>query len=226
MTFPEERAAISAVLSHFGENPVLVELGAHEGEDTEWMLAALAEKRPRAILVEADFDNYQKLLLRFMSADAAQYAMQFQYPRIRHGNLTLAHNAIADHNGRCDFWGSAESGGGFGSIYEPIPGAGLSVQSQQFKQGTVACSTFDWIFCGEGLRYIDLLWVDIHGAEKDMIAHGQLALARTSYMMIEVFDAPLYKGMATKSELLAMLPGWSVVASFPWNLLLRNENRE
>jgi FkbM family methyltransferase len=45
--------------------------------------------------------------------------------------------------------------------------------------------TLDSVARETQLDRIDLLWVDIQGAERDMIAGGRHALSRTRYMMIE-----------------------------------------
>ncbi len=207
MTFPVERECVTAILKTF-TNPVIVELGAHEGEDMEWMLEAVAGKPARAVMVEADHINFMKLVTRGL-------------PR-KH---FYVHGAIAEHNGTCDFWECRDSGGGFGSIYPPLEG--LSVAPEQFKKvSPIPCFTFDRLYDDAKLDTIDLLWADIHGAEKDMIAFGQKALKRTHYLFVECFDHPVYEGMATRAELLAALPGWTVIETFPWNMLLINDHFE
>ncbi len=204
MTFPSERQAVTTILTGF-TLPTIVELGAHEGEDMEWMLEAVGGKPARAVMIEADHINFMKLVTRGLP-----------------GKHYYRHGAIADHDGTCDFWECRDSGGGFGSIYPPLEG--LSVSAAQFKKaGPIPCFTFDRLFDDARLATIDLLWADIHGAEKDMIAFGQKALARTRYMFVECFDTPVYEGMATKAELLAALPGWTVIETFPWNMLLHND---
>jgi FkbM family methyltransferase len=212
MTFPEERAAITNLLKTFPDPVCIVELGAHEGEDSEWMLEVVKSTQqrtcaPYAVMVEADHANFMKLVSRGLP-----------------GWYAYLHAAIADHDGVTDFWECRESGGGFGSLYRPLS-PGLSVDSSAFTlTHSVPCFTFDTLFRNERLNHIDLLWVDIHGAERAMIEHGREALKRTRYLFIEAFDQPVYEGMATRSELLAMLPGWTLVQTFPWNLLLRNEH--
>ncbi len=207
MTFPVEQERITAILKILNV-PTIVELGAHEGEDMEWMLEAVGGKPARAVMVEADHVNFMKLVTRGLP-----------------GNHYYLHGAIAGHDGTCDFWECRDSGGGFGSIYPPL--SGLSVLPAQFKKITaIPCLTFDRLFADAGLDEIDLLWVDIHGAEKDMIAFGREALKRTHYLFVECFDTPVYEGMATKAELLGMLPGWTVVETFPWNMLVVNDHFE
>ncbi len=76
----------------------------------------------------------------------------------------------------------------------------------------------------EQIESVDLLWVDIQGAERDMIAGGQRTLKNTRYLFIEAEEQQFYEGQAVRPELLAMLPGWEVIGEFDYNLLLRNQN--
>jgi FkbM family methyltransferase len=199
MTFPEEHAAICKILWE-RDSPCVVELGAHDGSDTEWMLAA--SKHPNIFAIEADLINFHSLISKMLP-------------------ILAVYGAIAGHSGICDFWGSRSSGGGYGSIYRPMNG--LSVPADEFTGiGPVPCYTFDDFCNNHAIGQIDLLYVDIHGAERDMIEHGRAAIGRTRYLFMEVFNYSAYQNMATRDQLLAMLPGWTLMQEFPWNVLLKN----
>ncbi len=199
MTYPEEQTAISKILAE-RDSPCLVELGAQDGSDTEWMIEA--SRRPKVFCIEADPLNFEDLTAKMLP-------------------IVAVHGAIADHTGICEFWGSRSSGGGFGSIYRPLDG--LSVPPDEFSGiGPVPCYTFDDFCSRHNIGQIDLLYVDIHGAERDMIDHGRAAISRTRYLFMEVFNRAVYQNMATRDQLLAMLPGWVLMQEFPWNLLLKN----
>lgn len=201
MTTDAERGMLTRLIESF-ENPTIVELGAHEGQDTLWM-AACCKGVPDIVMVEADFHNFTRL-------PEIPWAIRI-------------HAAIAGHDGMCEFWSSRSHGGGYGSIYKPAEG--LSVPLAEFeKPYKVPCFTFDSLCDWLHIDKIDLLYVDIHGAEKDMIAHGQRALSRTRWLYMEAFKTRCYEGMATQDELLAMLPGWEFVEQFDWNILLRNKS--
>jgi hypothetical protein len=91
----------------------------------------------------------------------------------------------------------------------------------------VPCYTLDTIFRCEGLAKIDLLWVDIQGAERDMIQGGGFALAHTRYLFIEAETEELYAGEALKPELLALLGdhGFALVQDFGCNVLLERKSQ-
>lgn len=206
MSFPEERVAVTEILKKSPDPVCIVELGAQDGADAAWMLNVLSGRNPRCVLVEADKTNFDLIGPQgFLPEDTV-------------------YGAIASYNGTCDFWENRDSGGGFGSIYKPNRER-LAVDSTQWrKTGPIPCFTFDDLYAKLKLGRIDLLYVDIHGAEKDMIQFGQQALKETRYLFIEAVDYRMYEGAATASELLAMLPGWTLLKTFPWNLLLKNDH--
>jgi 2-O-methyltransferase len=191
------------------EHPVIVDLGAYHGEDAEWMLYAVAEKNPRGLMVEADRTNYQILTDRV-------------YP----GHVTLLHAAVSDHTGFCDFWACyTVEGSGSGSIREPTGHREKDGIQYDFRKTDeqIPCYSLDDLFERERLRHIDILWVDLQGAERDMIAGGQQALKHTAFLWIEAEECELYAGQALRQELLAMLPNWTVLHVFEQNILLRND---
>ncbi len=61
----------------------------------------------------------------------------------------------------------------------------------------------DWF---SGLRYIDLIWVDVNGGEEDFIKGGiETLLNLTKYLFIEFSDKELYEGQINKDKLLSLL---------------------
>jgi FkbM family methyltransferase len=209
MATAEEKQAVCDIMAQ-ALSPCVVELGAHLGEEEPWIRAACRDE-VRYVMVEADRENHQEILTGGISP----------VRRVIHG-------AIADHIGSIEFYGSVEDGTGVrgsGSIRLPKlhPQLFRRIKFPEDLRQTVPCFTLDSIFDCESLSKIDLLWVDIQGAERDMIQGGAKALAHTHYLFIEVEDRELYEGMALKSELVAMLTGWSLIGDFDYNYLLRND---
>lgn len=201
MTFPDERAILEGILKR-ARGTHVVELGAHDGEDTAWMTQV--NQNLRFLCVEADPVNYAVLVGRNLPA------------------AIPVHGAIYDHDGTCEFWQSRSNGGGFGSIYQPFDSCGVSARDFT-KIGPIPCYTMDSLCEQYRVQEIELLYVDIHGAEKDMIAHGRKALSKTRYLFMEVFGHEAYAGMVRRDALLSMLPHWKTIHEFPWNVLLENE---
>ena len=79
-----------------------------------------------------------------------------------------------------------------------------------------------------GVDAVDFIWMDVQGAEADVIRGGERMLGSTRFVYTEYSDEELYEGQATLAQLLAELDGWRIVAQFPNDVLLENTrfNRE
>lgn len=208
MATEQEQAAVIRALRSTVQRTV-IDLGAHHADEYDWLQSKIGPLR-RYIAVEADPRNCQAIRDRF------------------HGNepFTLIEGAIAAHNGTiklhlCD--NKTDQAKGSSSTHQPTG------HLEHFKWCTfdesveVIALTLDHLADNELTPDIpiDLLWVDIQGAEKDLIAGGQRALARTRFIMIEAESVELYEGQALKPELLALLPDFEVVEDLGYNVFLR-----
>lgn len=205
MSSQREKDAVTKILRGI-DGPVIVELGAHVGEEHKW----LSKLNPsRYVMVEPDLNNWKAI------ADQ---------PNIQSSEVYLG--AIAPHNGTIRFNASENNlsiNRASGSIRTPT-GHLKYFPEVSFRPIAVPCWTFDFFTKLADISNIDLLWCDIQGAERDMIAGGKNALAHTRYMMIEAEpEVELYEGQALKPELLAMLPEWEVIEDFGYNVLLCNK---
>lgn len=210
MSSDVERNAITRILQAC-ENPVIIDLGSYLGEDAEWMSQACTH-RPTIIMVEADPENFKSV---------ANVAKRL--------NATAIHGAIADFSGDIEFWACyTPDGRGSGSIRKPT-GHLKEKPWYDFRKlpEKIPCFRLDEIAKrpdGEtALDHVDVLWVDIQGAENSMIAGGQKTLAVTRYLFIEAEKRILYDGQAIREDLLATLPGWTIIGDFDFNLLLKRD---
>ena len=203
MSTPEQQRIVSEMLGAFS---TVVELGAHTGEEWRWLKPLVG----RYIMVEPDIVNCQAILdiplfsaQLIIGAIAAKSGWTHFYPAYN----IKAHNRAS---------GSTRKPTGH-AIHFP------EVVFDYCDRTRVPCYTLDAIAEREHIDRIDLLWVDIQGAERDMIAGGRATLAKTRYMMIEAESVEMYEGQALKPELLAMLPEWEVLHDWDYDLMLRNK---
>lgn len=93
--------------------------------------------------------------------------------------------------------------------------------------------TLDTYFETMGLDHIDLLWMDVQGAEKIVLKGGEKLLEFTHFIYAEVSETPLYEGATTYADLRAFLAdaGFIVKREFlplEWrgegNILFENKN--
>lgn len=232
MPSPEEQQAIRKICAPL-RSPCVVELGAHTGEDEEWIRAAFNEP-VHYLMVEPDPRNVQAILDR---SSRLVFGLDSQATNIDLGSLTIYQDspgigtrrlivgAIADEVGMREFnfsFNSADGSRTSGSLREPKEHLRYWPEIKFPYRGNVQCYTLDWIFNQKWLTKIDLLWVDIQGAEDMMIRGGQEALKHTRYLFMEVEKVELYAGEQLRDGLVGMLPGWQVVKEFPYNILMHN----
>jgi len=200
-----EKEAVRGILAGFGPSPVIVELGAHVGEEAEWIMPLC--NYPRYVMVEPDPKNVM--------------IISKKHP----GNLVIPAAVGSFLSGGVPFYGSenlVSNNRASGSIRKPT---GHLEHFPEVKFGIfpVPQYTLDMLAFRSQVDHVDFLWCDIQGAERDMIEGGRATLAKTRYMMIEAEpDVELYEGQALKPELIAMLPGWVVIKDFGYNLLMWN----
>lgn len=211
MATEQEQAAVIRALADT-DHPVIVDLGAHHGEEVLWMDARLGPLGAY-IGVEADPRNARELRDRLKNC---------------HG-MTVIEAAISDHDGTvtlhlCD--NVTYQAKGSSSTHEPTGHLKYFEWCTFNENCEVKAVKLDTLM-SQGwlatLPAIDLLWVDIQGAERDMIAGGTEALKRTQFIMIEAESVEMYEGQALKPELLALLPDFEVIEDFGYNVLLRKK---
>jgi hypothetical protein len=83
------------------------------------------------------------------------------------------------------------------------------------------CRLGDW--CAEnGVEQIDFIWMDVQGAEGDVIAGASTILKHTRFVYTEYSDNEMYEGPLSLKGLLARLPSFDVIARYPKDVLLKN----
>lgn len=73
---------------------------------------------------------------------------------------------------------------------------------------------------GDG--HVDFIWMDVQGAEGDVISGAHNTLSRTLYFYTEYSNLELYEGQPNLEQLKAMLPRFEVARVFQYDVLFRN----
>ena len=73
-----------------------------------------------------------------------------------------------------------------------------------------------------GIGDVDLIWMDVQGAEDLVFAGGSQVLRRTRFVYTEYSDSEWYEGQRGLLDLLSSLPDWEVLRLWRHDVLLRN----
>jgi len=178
-----------------GPAPVIVEIGAHEGEDSRLFLEAMP--RARLFCFEPE---------RRVGAALAKNLKAYGE------RVTICCEAVGATDGYVPFYASTGAAGGrvdwtlSGSIRRPTGHLIRSPEIRFKSPEMVPCIRLDtWLGRHPEIDNIELIWADVQGAQRDLIEGGRETLGRSQYLYIECHQQPLYDGEPTQEELLEML---------------------
>ena len=210
-----------AYLSQFlgPDTKVILEIGANDGGHTVQFVNLF----PNAMIFAFEPDPRA----------AAKFKAHGNHPRVR-----LFEMAIGATDGQADFY-----------VSSGLPeGAPLEIKSQ-YPQGwdqsgslrapKSHMTVFPWVkfdstirvpvrrldsWTGEqGITKVDLIWADMQGAEADLVTGGCETLAHTRYLYTEYSDEEWYEGQPTLAQLVDMLPNFSILRRYRWDVLFENK---
>jgi FkbM family methyltransferase len=166
-----------------GRAPVIVDCGAHIGDDTLEMAALWPTARIHA------FEPVPEIFYRLES-------------RVRELNNVKCYNfAVSDYSGTQQMYISSGRSDGSSSLLSPTGHRDSHPDVRFDRSAEVPVVTFgDWA-AQLGLDQIDLFWLDMQGSELQALrASGEL-LKRASAIHTEVSTRPTYHGAALYPEL-------------------------
>jgi FkbM family methyltransferase len=233
MPDPQEQRAVMEALrsipSPCKHGFCIVELGAHTGEDEDFLRTAApcGNEDIHYVLVEPDPRNCNAILNRpwigFKDVGSPWGA-----PRPINRTRRLIIGAVSDKDGEAIFHMSEnprENNHASGSLLEPT-GHITGMPWITFERKTwVQVFRLDTIFDAEYLSKVDMLWTDLQGSERAMIAGGHEALSHTRFVFMETEKVELYRGQALKDELVRLMYErcFVPIEEFDYNVLFRNE---
>jgi len=210
-------------------SPTIIEIGAHFGEDS----ARFAEAFPEASIFCFEPDpRCVKVFKKY----------------VKHSNVKLVELALSSTAGEADFFRSFDD-----QLVESVPDKydWISIEdyndnklsnsgSSSLKPGyrnnldkiKVKTERFDTWYRGSKLRDIDLVWMDVQGAEKDVIEGFGDILEKVNFIWMEYGESE-YSGSMSREETISLLrqkgfkfaPSHSSPATLPQgDLLFWREN--
>ena len=146
-------------------------------------------------------------------------------------NIEIANVALSDKKGTSTFYLSDQFGAdsGSSSLLKPKDHLRVHPDITFEKQIEVSTINLDEWFESKNIDYIDLMWLDIQGAEPFVLKTSPVALSRTKYLYTEVSLMETYEGVIQYQDFKSFLQeaGFVVVTEdLPWvdmgNVLFRN----
>jgi 2-O-methyltransferase len=179
----------------------ILEIGANDGTDTVEFLRA--------------FPTGQ-----VMAFECEPRAIKKWRENVQSSRAVLIEAAIAEESGRRKFYPSG--GKPPGDKWAHVESWDCSGSLLKDDQHTREC---DWLTFGEPFwvnvwrldsvlpfagERIDLLWMDVQGAEAMVLRGGPKTIERTDWVFLECHQKAFYQGQATLPELVDLLPGFAI----------------
>jgi len=203
------------ILRNLSSNSIIVEAGTADGNDTLF------------------FSNYFKDgKIYGFEPEPTYYNKSLEKVGGR-SNVEMMNMALSDRSGTAKFYVSDCSGEICVSSSLLKPKEHLRVHtsisfSNQIDVKTV--NLYEW-FQAKGLNHIDLLWLDMQGAEPMVLRNAPITLSKTRYLYTEVSLIDTYENVEKYESFKVFLNenGFDVMGEeLPWvdmgNILLKNRN--
>lgn len=191
-------------------HPLVVEIGVHHGDDTR----ELTRTSPTGALDWIGFEPDPRNLAVLADRD-----------------IRVVAKAVSDTEGEAELWLSSGWTPGSNDTRWHTDSSSLNTPTAHLEtapwcrfdeRASVTTTRLDTALADQGDTPIDLVWVDVQGAQRKVIAGGAATLRRTRYLYIECHPTPMYEGEPTFEELCALLPDFAVVKRWPGEVLFRN----
>ena len=200
------------------EEPIFFELGAGIGDTTKKFYDLLA-KGGKVVKYHA-FEPIDKLFKQ----------LQKNYPMLLE-SVNLLNKGIADFTGNNKFYMVKKDGKG-ASEDECLFKSSLKKPNKEHESfintrctiTTTYTDTLD-LYCEiEDVPHIDFIWMDVNGAEDDVIEGGKFILKRTKYICLKNYTSEdiVYNRQLSVDELLDLLINFDIVDKINGYVILKN----
>ncbi len=192
-------------------DPVILELGAHIGSDSQRFLSTFPQVK--LFCFEPDFRCIRKFK-----------------QNIRDERCQLIEAAVSDIDGEATL---LLSGGQYpdksgeydtsSTIKKPLNHLKWHPYCTFEESTIVEAIRLDTWYGKSNLGIIDFIWADVEGAEENMIKGGMNTLNNTKYLYTEFSDSEAYVGQIKLETIMKLLPSFEMVYKYSYNVLLRNK---
>lgn len=162
------------------ENPVILEVGAHTGTDTELFL-----------------DYYPQVNIYCFEPDPRNLTMLYKLNELAKGRLNIIEAAVYDEESDKNIFYQANKSA-TSSLKKGHP------HTKNANIIEVKTIRLDNWAVKNNFKKIDLLWIDVQGSEKEVLKGARKILNNTNYIFIEYGETE-YEGGITREETIQIL---------------------
>jgi FkbM family methyltransferase len=176
-----EKISKSKIRPYLPNNPVIIDCGAHDGTDSI-LLSKVLQGTVHA------FEPVPSIFTRLVQ-NTSRYRIQ------------CYQTALSDTNGTATFFLSSGTSDASSSLLKPKEHL-IDHPTVTFADHlTVQTSTLDDWAAQNGIASVDLLWLDMQGAELKMLAASKTILPTVKVIHSEVSTKETYEGTCTYNQL-------------------------
>lgn len=203
------------------DDPTILEVGCNCGSVTLW-LARMFEQ-PRIYCFEPD----PRAIGRFKTTVG------------ENPDVTLFEMALSDREGTIEFYQSSgrqdnpwlaqvmpQGWDLSGSIKEPCRHLDFHPGIAFDRRIEVPTSTLDKVCEDQDIGPVDFIWMDVQGAELDVLRGAVRTLPRTRFIYTEYSNRELYKGQPSLRDLVGYLRDFELIFRYPGDALFRNKKEQ
>lgn len=208
------------------ENPIIIEVGCYDGEDTIELLQLF--KNPKLYAFDAD----DRSISLFFEKTTAEERKNIIFNKIALSNEDGKIMWFASDSESRRHYADQNSWSASSSIKKPKDCLSVFSDITFEPTGYVPSMKLDtWSTLNMKDEIIDLIWADVNGAEKDFILGAKEVLSRTKYFYTEFSktdNVQLYEDAISRQEILNLIPDFEEIAVFSYmgnygNVLLKNK---
>jgi 2-O-methyltransferase len=199
-------------------DPVILEIGCNDGKDTVEFLELFANSRVFC------FEPEPRAIERFKRTVGDRPGVTLVEMALSDRTGTTTFHRSSGHRNEEQRQGGPETWDLSGSIRKPKAHLHMHPWIKFEETIPVMTSTLDDWVERQGLELVDFIWMDVQGAERDVIRGARRTLARTRYLYTEYGALEFYEGQADLIELVRQLPDFRLATRYRGDALFAHRS--
>ena len=193
-------------------DPVIIEIGANDGTHTDWFRKLF----PKSTIHCFEPDERASRQFRERMSGVSQVWLYEMAVGPKTGELTFYPSDSRATNSGTSGWSAS------GSLRRPTGHLELHPGIKFAQPITVQSIRLDDWCRRHEIENIDLIWMDVQGAELDVFAGASESLKNVRFIYTEYAIQELYEGQPTLKAILSALPDFKPLVRYSNDILLQN----